>query len=89
LPAFFPCGAVFAAGFLDLSFLAGSAWPVFFFAFPRPPPRFPPGVCLAASTLARSAAVRSTTVVPGGASSAGWNSSSFFFASIRSLTRSV
>ena len=33
--AFFPGGAFFAAGFLDLAFLAGSAWPTFFFAVPR------------------------------------------------------
>jgi hypothetical protein len=32
----------FAVGFLELVFLACSAWPVFFFAFPR----FPPGVFL-------------------------------------------
>ena len=59
------------------------------FAVPRRLPRFPPAVFLAASTLARSASVRSITVVPAGASSAGWNSSLFFFALIRSLTRSV
>src|SRR6185369_17590325 len=69
LPAFLS-GAFFAAGFLDRAFLAGSAGPAFCFAVPRRAPRFPPAVFLAASTLARSASLRSITVVPGGASSA-------------------
>jgi hypothetical protein len=52
-------------------------------------PAFLSGAFFAASTLARSASLRSITVVPAGASSAGWNSSLFFFALIRSLTRSA